>query len=870
MMKHRKVAVAYPILVILLLIISTVSRAQISQGGLPLSFTNSALKSTVLVPTVSTNPLDIEKLLLEDLEKERPVRYSVFEDVLIDIKERGVEISLPEEQGRLWLYNIESENALSIQLFFNNYILPEGAMLHIYNKEHSIVYGAFTAANNNKRNQLMIADLFDQEITIEYFEPNDAEFEGLIELGSVGLSYKNFLKSGTPADASGYVGINTPEGEEWQNDKHAVCKISFREGVSGYICTGALLNNSDADGTPYFLTADHCISTDEVAGTLVSIFNYETYGGSGETFDGLSLSGAQLLSHSDETDFCLLLLNETPAADYQPYYAAWNATEDLSASSVGIHHPQGTPKKISLDYDSTASYDEEIGWEGGSVTPANTHWQVLFDHGATAGGSSGSPLFNADHQVIGQLHGGSEDDFYGKLSGSFNLAGTIDIGNYLNPGGLNPEELTEGYYPEGNLPDPQIFPEFQTVCANSPIQLTGMSAFEPLTWLWSFSPSTVTYAEGSDANSKEPVVLFEDEGAYDVSMTVTNAAGSETRAFPGTINVGTTLIIDIMPVGNSKSCLSNFDSLQLVGYGAEDYLWELNNDDNSFYIVDETANPITIKMNQAPNAAYDLLLNLTGSHGTCSELETYTIPLIMQSNDSIKDALEVSIGSTPLYSNQCAGIEENEPVPSITACTGNSWCDEFGTGEDILGNSVWFYFIPEQSGKFEIKSFGMDNQIAVYHAESTEQLLAGNYELIEANDDFTNTNANPTVKPNLVKGEKYLIQVDGSAGNITGEFNLVVSLISGIQDGISPLADQIKIYPQPVRNILQIEYDGFINSEIITADVYNISGTKVYTHSYKDLSSNSLELSFSELARGIYFIRLNVDDKIFMKKTIKY
>ncbi|MBD3869039.1 MAG: hypothetical protein IFK94_13025, partial [Acidobacteria bacterium] len=53
-----------------------------------------------------------------------------------------------------------------------------------------------------------------------------------------------------------------------------------------------------------------------------------------------------------------------------------------------------------------------------------------WDLGTTEGGSSGSPLYNQDHQVIGQLHGGyascssQTSDWYGKLSVSWTGGGT--------------------------------------------------------------------------------------------------------------------------------------------------------------------------------------------------------------------------------------------------------------------------------------------------------------------------------------------------------------------------------------------------------------------------------------------------------------
>jgi len=63
---------------------------------------------------------------------------------------------------------------------------------------------------------------------------------------------------------------------------------------------------------------------------------------------------------------------------------------------------------------------------GNSVSPSGTHVKVYdWDSGTTEPGSSGSPLFNGNHRIIGQLHGGSAacgnnaPDWYGRVSRSW-------------------------------------------------------------------------------------------------------------------------------------------------------------------------------------------------------------------------------------------------------------------------------------------------------------------------------------------------------------------------------------------------------------------------------------------------------------------
>lgn len=68
------------------------------------------------------------------------------------------------------------------------------------------------------------------------------------------------------------VNINCPEGQNWQDEKKRIAMIL----VSGYqICTGSLVNNTEMDFKPYFLTADHCIeSLDATGDTDASYYSF--------------------------------------------------------------------------------------------------------------------------------------------------------------------------------------------------------------------------------------------------------------------------------------------------------------------------------------------------------------------------------------------------------------------------------------------------------------------------------------------------------------------------------------------------------------------------------------------------------------------
>jgi len=68
---------------------------------------------------------------------------------------------------------------------------------------------------------------------------------------------------------------------------------------------------------------------------------------------------------------------------------------------------------------------------------------------------------------------------------------------------------------------------------------------EPLPqYEWVINPSTFSYIEGTDDQSFEPVVVFEQQGSYDISLIVTNEAGTDTLERIAYINVSSDVSIE--------------------------------------------------------------------------------------------------------------------------------------------------------------------------------------------------------------------------------------------------------------------------------------------------------------------------------------
>ncbi len=433
------------------------SHAQVSQGGTPYSFSIPIHRNlhTVVMP-----PVNVQQLLGEDEQEERsgipiPLRFGFAFDVNLGLTNAGTWDTL-SNGDRLWRLRIRCPGAYSINLIYDTYFLPKWATLYIYNEDRSYLIGAFTSDNNQQHGQFSTQPVPGSAITLEYYEPANAHGLGRINISNVIHAYrptfnKRAWRTGAPDNllgkilnfgASGPCNINVrcPEWAAWDQQIRSVAMILTSTGTR--LCSGALISNTRQDLTPYFLTANHCLTGNP--NTWIIMFNYESPGCT--SVDGptnQTVSGTTTLANNAASDFALLRLTERPPGRYRTFYAGWAATGSIPQFSVGIHHPRGDIKKISFDQHPAVS----SRWTLGYTSPPDSHWEVYFDGGTVEHGSSGSPLFDPSRRIIGQLHGNQNPRFtgrnycevphawYGKFSVSWNYGGSSStrLKDWLDP-----------------------------------------------------------------------------------------------------------------------------------------------------------------------------------------------------------------------------------------------------------------------------------------------------------------------------------------------------------------------------------------------------------------------------------------------------
>lgn len=406
-------------------------QAQQSEGGTPLSFNPKVALSDTNIPSIDIRQPDLVAIQAEDEVNERDggrLRFAVLIPTQLNLQEHGQWFDLPNGD-RVWKLRIAAPNAQAISLQYSQFFLPKGSKMYIYNENKTDWLGAFTSINNKSSQEFATGNVMGDVSIIEYYEPAAVRGQGIINIGNIGYAYRHAIH---PAAARDFceVDINcSPEGDDWQDIKRSVVRILISQGGGLFWCTGSLMNNTSQNCTPYVLTALHCGdgSTTSDFNQYIFYFNYESTVCNGMNAPtNQSMVGCTRRADSADgggaqgSDFLLVEINNDIPESYNAYLNGWNANDVSSPSGVGIHHPAGEQKKISTYTSNTAS----ASWNG----VPGTHWLLNWiatpnGHGVTEGGSSGSPLFDNNGRVVGQLTGGSSfcdspnnPDLYGKMS----------------------------------------------------------------------------------------------------------------------------------------------------------------------------------------------------------------------------------------------------------------------------------------------------------------------------------------------------------------------------------------------------------------------------------------------------------------------
>ncbi|QNL22420.1 T9SS type A sorting domain-containing protein [Hyphobacterium sp. CCMP332] len=827
-------------LLIIFFLLGTRVFAQISEKSSPLSFDNVLQEK---VNSIELPKVNVERLLLEDsLDqlRNRPMRFGKAHEVSISIANSSTK-EIINDETKVWRLELLCPEAFSINLIYSDFRIPKGGKLFLYNKDRSYLLGAFTSSNNTDENPEFATGLIPGEkLVLEYNSPISSP-DPKIEISSVIHGYKNFFLFGDSGPCNN--NVNCPEGLDWVDQTNSVAMIVLAGGTRW--CSGAMINNTCEDGTPYFLTANHCLTGAGVSNWMF-YFNYQSP--SCANIDGPTnqiVSGASLVATSATSDFALLELDSRPPLAYNVFYSGWSNINTSTDTAVAIHHPSGDIKKISFSYQSTESTD----YLSSNIDTNETHWRIpAWDDGTTEGGSSGSPLFNTDKQIVGQLHGGYASctnitsDWYGKFSYSWvkGSNSSARLSDWLDPS-QGPNDTLGGNY-------------------------------------FTFTPTleaSIGKISSPDENScyriQVPQISIRNKGTDTIASLELSweiqGQSPDTLAWTGILLPGLEAIIQLDTINFLPGNYTLIGEILTVN-GQADYNQCNNLKSKSFSIID--GNEVTFKM-FADNWPEELNLEIADTNGLVLFNEASFQANVL---DSFLFCLSPGCYDFTVYDSWGDGltgggffnIEFNDSI-YFTASGAFGNC----TGSQMPnGCSVTYRLCLDTNTVLQIPIANFQVSDTLFNTGDTVfiQDFSGNFpdtwEWLLSSDSSSSNFTSQNVE--------FVLQTEGwydislKVSNVFGSDSIYVDRAFRVEKSSSlnsfEIASKIKIFPNPAREILNIKN---YNNEELLIQLLNVEGQLL-----KNVISNAtmISIDISSLPNGIYILKFSTNTNSDTRKII--
>ena len=177
----------------------------------------------------------------------------------------------------------------------------------------------------------------------------------------------------------------------------SVAKLSIVDGSKLAMCTGFMVTRN------LLLTNYHCVSTAEACMDTVAIFGYQR-DAVGHLQPTKQYDCLAVVATNDKRDYSLLRLDGDPGAAGE-----WGALQFSASAALPsgqplymVQHPAGEPKRVAR---------EQCDVTTPNVVGTVTRLQDDFGHKCdTESGSSGSPVLNLSHRVVGLHHLGFDTE----------------------------------------------------------------------------------------------------------------------------------------------------------------------------------------------------------------------------------------------------------------------------------------------------------------------------------------------------------------------------------------------------------------------------------------------------------------------------
>jgi len=364
----------------------------------PKSFSKRFALEFMASPVLALPPIDGPGLMLEDefTTKDMPQRFAVQVPVELSLAD-GQWIPVPG--GRVWRCDLSGVGSVNARVHLTGVNLGAGQQIFLDDPNSDLgTVGPIEGRGSWDNGEAWGVFTPGAATRIEWFVPEGVTVDALPFTGvEYSHGYRDVFQTMAQEFAAQchYDPVCYPA---WANQSNAAGRMTFTSGGASYLCSGQLMATTAADETPYFSTANHCISTTAEANSLVVKFFNRANTCNGSVSAGTTVSGgSDLISTYAGSDCTLLMLRNTlPSA---VYWVGWSAVNvPNSTASTGISHPNGVEQDILFG---TKVFEITSCATGGI---SNYAVRITHTQGVSEGGSSGSGIYsNSDQKLFGLL-----------------------------------------------------------------------------------------------------------------------------------------------------------------------------------------------------------------------------------------------------------------------------------------------------------------------------------------------------------------------------------------------------------------------------------------------------------------------------------